>query len=76
MVCAISFTIVKQGYFKLSEHFLSYLVSDEYRYTEPTAVFDLYVEENLNASEVLDVIEYSDSRFEDLTRQSSWPTHL
>ena len=74
VVCAIPFTRISQGFRELSEHFLRYLVSDELGLTDFYLTVDIRIEENLRSSEILDIIEYSDPRFEELTTVSSWPS--
>ena len=76
VVCAIPFTRIKQGFHELSEHFLSYLVYDELGLTDLSSAVDIRTEENLCSSEILDIIAYSDSRFEELTAESSWPSQF
>ena len=75
VVCAVPFTLAKT-YYKLSQFlladFVSDFVSDEEQIYNPEAKFDLRIENHLSASEILDVIDYSDSRFENLTVQSGW----
>ena len=74
VICAIPFTRIKQGFRELSEHFLLYLVSNELGLTDLSLAVDISTEENLRSSEILDIIECSDPRFEELTAESSWPS--
>lgn len=73
VVCAIPFMRVSRGFRQLSEHLLRYLVSEEPGLTELSLAVDIRTEENLGPSETLDIIEFSDPRFEELTIESSWP---
>ena len=68
------FTRIRQGFCELSEHFLLYLVSDELGLTDLSSAVDIRTEENLRSSDILDIIEHSDPRFEELTTESSWPS--
>ena len=74
VVCAMPFTSIKQGSYELSEHFLLHLVPDELGHTDPSSAVDIRTEETLRSSGILDIIEYSDPRFEELTTESSWPS--
>ena len=74
VVCAMPFTRIRQGFCELSEHFLLYLVSDELGLTDLSSAVDIRTEENLRSSDILDIIEHSDPRFEELTTESSWPS--
>ena len=76
VVCTIPFTRVKIFHSYFSEHFVAYLIASEFKHEEPSAEFDLYVTRNLDASNVLDVIQYSDHRFEHLTHSLSWHTRF
>ncbi len=76
VVCTIPFTRAKIFHPYFSEHFAAYLIASEFEYAEPSAEFDLSVTRNLDASNVLDVIEYSDHRFEHLTHSLSWHTRF
>jgi len=53
---------------------LSQYVSGDIAYPEPSAHFDLYTKEDLPASDILGIIEFSDYRFEELTQCSAWDT--
>jgi hypothetical protein len=53
--------------------FLSQLVADTVDYPEPPPSFDLGLRRDLPASEVLDIIDIDDARFEALTGYSHWP---
>ena len=74
VVSVIPFMRISQDSSQLSEHFLRYLVSDELGLTDFYLTVDIRTEENLRSSEILDIIEYSDPRFEELTTVSSWPS--
>lgn len=73
--CAIPFSRGNQPHQNFSERFLSQSVSDEVRYPEPSAGFDLHTKSDVAASEILDIIEFTDSRFQGLTRYSTWDAH-
>ena len=73
VVCAIPFKRVKQPYYEFPEYFLSYMVSEEIEHTCLSSTVNPCTEENLCSSEILDIIRYSDSRFEELTSEASWP---
>ena len=47
----------------------------EYLQAENPADFDLRTRSGVQASEVLEVIEFSDPLFESLTGCSTWPAH-
>lgn len=71
--CAISFARAEQFHTNFAERFVAQYVSDEIEYPNPPANFDLYTTEALRASDVIEVIEFADPRFEVLTRYASWP---
>jgi len=73
--CAIPFERAEQFYTNFTERFLSQYIAEEIEYPEPSAGFDLKTTRNLLASDVLDIIPFSDPRFEDLTQNSCWPVH-
>lgn len=52
-----------------------YLVSEQPGLTDLSLAVDIRTEENLCPSEILDIIEFSDPGFEELTSKSSWPPH-
>ena len=72
VVSAIPFMRINQGYRQLSEHFIRYLFSEELGFTELSLAVDIRTEENLGPSEILDIIEFTDPGFEELTSKSSW----
>ena len=73
--CAIPFSRAKQFSRVFAPRFLSQLVSDEIEYPEPPPRFDLYTEEDVRPSEVLEIIEFKDQRFATLTKCSDWDAH-
>lgn len=71
--CAIPFKRLEQFYANFAERFMSQYISDEMDYPEPSAEFDLLTRQDLMTSDVLEVIEHPDPRFEALTNYASWP---
>ena len=74
VVSAIPFVRISQCVRQLSEDFLMFLVSEELRLTDLSLAVDIRTEENLCPSEILDIIEFSEPAFEELTSKSSWPS--
>jgi hypothetical protein len=52
--------------------FLSFFISGEVEYPEPPVGFDMCIERDLKASEVLDIIDMHNSAFEALTDYRNW----
>ena len=73
VVCAIPFKRIRQPYHEFPEYFLSHMVSEEFENTYLSSAVDIRTGENLCSSEILDIIGHSDSRFEELTTEASWP---
>lgn len=70
--CAIPFPCDDPYYPKFAARFLSQLVENDIEFPEPPADFDLRTKRDLSASEVLEIIEFSDPQFEELTGCSAW----
>lgn len=70
--CALPF--YNAGHFseRLSDRFLSYVVSDVIEYPEPPVDFDMYSKQSLAGTDVLEIIEISSPEFEQLTGFRSW----
>lgn len=73
--CAIPFPCDEPYHPKFAARFLSQFIGNDMEYAEPPAVFDLRTRRDVQASEVLEIIEFSDPWFETLTRCSTWPEH-
>lgn len=71
--CAIGLLENEQNYFRLAERFLAHSIVDECEYPEPPPDFDLRIKRDIQPSEILEVIEYANPRFEQLTNCSKWP---
>ncbi|MEJ0084997.1 MAG: hypothetical protein WDO72_04915 [Pseudomonadota bacterium] len=71
--CAIPFPCDDPYYPQFAARFFSQFISNDFEYPEPSPGFDLCTERDLLGSEVLEVIEFSDPRFESLTACSTWP---
>ncbi|SEP47298.1 hypothetical protein SAMN04490178_1441 [Propionispora vibrioides] len=54
------------------ERFLSYFISKDIEYPEPSAGFDMYIKRDLKVSEVLKVIDLFNPTFEALTDCKAW----
>jgi hypothetical protein len=72
VICAIPFPCDAPYHPKFAARFLSQVIADDIEYPEPTARFDLCTRQNVQASEILEIIEFADLRFETLTRYSTW----
>lgn len=59
----------------IAERFLSFFVSDEIEYPEPTAGFDMPITRNLLNTEVLEIINIHNNSFEELTNYKNWDQH-
>jgi hypothetical protein len=70
--CAVPYVDSRRHYDNYAERFLSRSVADDIEYPEPPAGFEFYVTVPVAAANVLNVIEYEDAEFEDLTRSKSW----
>lgn len=73
--CAIPFPCDEPYHPKYAERFLSQSVSDEIEHPEPPPKFDLRTNSGVLPSQVLEVIRFSDPRFEAFTGYSTWPAH-
>ncbi len=73
--CAIPFDRAEHYHENFSERFLAQLISDEIEYPEPAAGFDLNTKKDLEAADVLEIIEFADPRFAALTGFGGWPAH-
>ncbi len=73
--CAIPFPCDAPYYPKFAARFLSQFIANDIEYPEPTADFDLSTKKDVRASEVLEIIEFSDPQFERMTGCSNWPPH-
>jgi hypothetical protein len=71
--CAIELLESEQSYFRLAERFLAHSIVDECEYPEPPPDFDLRIRRDVRPSEILEVINFANSRFEQLTNCSKWP---
>jgi hypothetical protein len=70
--CAIPVMDSRRHYDNYAEHFLSSSVANELEYPEPSGMFNFHVTVAVTFENVLKVIEYEDSEFEELTRSKSW----
>jgi hypothetical protein len=73
--CAIPFPCDWPYHPKFAARFLSQLIAADIEYPEPPADFDLRTTQDVRPSDVLEIIEYSDPRFEELTSASTWSAH-
>jgi hypothetical protein len=71
--CAIPFADVQHYWINFAECFLSRFVAPEVEYPHPPADFNFYTEVDLPGANVLQVIEFVDAEFEELTGYSGWP---
>ena len=72
--CALPFCVAGHFSERLSDRFLSYVVSDAIEYPEPSVRFDMCSKQNLAATDILEIIEITDPEFEQLTGYKSWTT--
>ena len=73
--CAIPFPCDEPYHPKFAARFFSQFIRNDIEYAEPPAAFDLRTRRDMRASEVLEVIEFSDPQFESLTGCSTWSPH-
>lgn len=74
--CALPFCDAGHFCERLSDRFLSYVVSDVIEYPEPSVDFDMYSKKNLAAADILEIIDISNPEFEQLTGYKSWTTNI
>lgn len=70
--CAVPFPCDAPYYPKFAARFFSQFIVNDIEYPEPPAGFDLLIRQDVRASGVLEIIEFSDPRFESLTGCSTW----
>jgi hypothetical protein len=70
--CAIPIINANQYHSSYGERFLSYYISDAIETLEPTAGFDMNIERNLFPNEVLEIIQFDNPVFLELTNFLSW----
>jgi len=70
--CVLPICIIKPNWTKFSEHFLSYFVSDEICSPEPSATFEIYIKQDLPATNILEIIDVVNPTFEKLTDYKNW----
>lgn len=71
--CTIPFNDVEHFHQNFSEYFLSFSVKQEINCPHPGYQFDMHIKRDIPSSEVLEIIEFSNPRFKELTDHSSWP---
>ena len=59
-------------YGSFAERFLSNLITGEVEHPEPPAVFEMDIKRNLEASEIIEVIELQNLKFNELTDYDNW----
>jgi len=72
--CSVPFTesklfCIRNSY---SERFLSFFISNDIQYPEPSAECDMMIKRSLKTNEVINVIEFSNPLFKELTKYDSW----
>lgn len=70
--CSISAKDIEHYYSSLAERFLSNFIAGDIENPEPTAVFEMYVERNLEPLEIIEVIELQNPTFNKLTDYNNW----
>lgn len=73
--CAVPFDGAKRFSATFSALFVSQFVRDAVEYPDPDPGFDLFVDRNIEASNVLSIIQFHEPRFAELTRYATWPSH-
>jgi hypothetical protein len=71
--CAIPFPCDESYYPKFAARFFSRFIGNGLKYAEPPADFDLRTSRDVQAPGILEIIEFSDARFEMLTGCATWP---
>jgi len=69
---ALPFCDVRHFSERLSDRFLSYIVSDVIEYPESPVCFDMYSKQNLISTDILEIIDISSPEFEHLTGYKNW----
>jgi hypothetical protein len=72
--CAIPLPWAVQYHVNFTERFLSRMVSRDVKYPEPCSEFDMHTKQDLAPGDILDIVEFSDPRFEILTGCAGWAT--
>lgn len=70
--CAVPFPTDASSHPKFAARFLSQSVATEDSYPEPSPRFSLSIRMDIPPSQVVEVIQFADPRFESLTRSSTW----
>lgn len=73
--CGIQFSYAEQFHSNFSERFISQFVLDEIEFVDPPARFDMKTRRDVPASNILEVIEFSNPKFEALTAYKNWDNH-
>ncbi|WP_371365952.1 hypothetical protein SRRS_05170 [Sporomusa rhizae] len=70
--CSIPVKDAEHYYNSLAERFLSNLVAGDIENPEPPSVFEMYIKRNLDAAEIIEVIERQNPKFDELTDYNNW----
>ncbi len=71
--CSMPMTDVEDDLTYMAKRFVSQFISNDVSfYPDPSAGFDMSIERDLVPSEVIEIIEFSDPRFEEFTGHQSW----
>lgn len=70
--CSMPMTDIEDDLTYMVKRFISQFISQDVSYPEPPAGFDMGIERDLSASQVLEIIEFTDPRFLELTDHENW----
>jgi predicted nucleic acid-binding protein len=70
--CSVPFSNTNHFCVNFSEYLISFFVSEEIEYPEPSHEFDVHIERNLAAHEIIEIISIEDTGFELLTDHKNW----
>lgn len=71
--CSMPMTDIEDDLTYMAKRFISQFISNDVSfYPDPSAGFDMSIERDLLPSEVIEIIELSDPRFEEFTDHQSW----
>ncbi len=73
--CAIPFPCAEPKYPKFAARFLSQFVANNIKHPEPSPGFDLRTKMDVPESQILEIITFSNPRFENLTGCSTWSAY-
>ncbi|SFL90756.1 hypothetical protein [Pelosinus propionicus] len=72
LICSIPVNDIEHYSSSLAERFFSNLIASDIENPEPPSVFEMYIRRNLDASEIIEVVELQTPKFCELTDYNNW----